>query len=235
MSPTKQNNNYLLTTKPSTTSASVTKKVKKAAPKASTATSTTNCEVIVQKILQGNYVHDSDHAVHSALLSFNGAAGMPCLCCNLVGINKHYLQISYTQSHGEKCKYHSIMCAWLLEHPEFYSLISLTANLEGKLVLAPQLATTPIGDAFSFTTLTELQVELHQKLFEVKIAANCLIGYTKMLVAVLVSNTSPTVATITTPPAANAAKAKDEAVTLHRWGRKIKLSVKSQAAADNQK
>ena len=108
------------------------------------------------------------------------------------------------------------MCDWLSEHPEFHSLIPRTANLEGKLVLAPQLATTPIGDPFFLTTLTELQVELQQKLLEAKIAADRLTGYTKMLVAVLVSNTSPTVATITTPPAANAAKAKDEAVTLHR-------------------
>ena len=47
MSPTKQNNSSM-----------VTKKVKKVAPKASTATITTNGEVIVRKILQGNYVHD---------------------------------------------------------------------------------------------------------------------------------------------------------------------------------
>ena len=61
----------ILFTKPSAASASVTKKVKKAAPKASTATITTNGEVIVQQILQGSYVHDSDHAVHAALLPFN--------------------------------------------------------------------------------------------------------------------------------------------------------------------
>ena len=60
MSPTTKHNN----SKPSTVSASVTKKVKvkKAAPKASTVTITTNGEVIVQHILQGSYVHDSDHA-----------------------------------------------------------------------------------------------------------------------------------------------------------------------------
>ena len=235
MSPTKQNNS-LATTKKITASSMVTKKVKKAAPKASTATITTNGEVIVRKILQGNYVHDSDHAVHAALLPFNGAAGMSCLCCNLVGINKHYSPISYTQSHGEKCKYHSIMCAWLSEHPEFHSLIPRTANLEGKLVLAPQLATTPIGDPFFLTTLTELQVELQQKLLEVKVAADRLTGYTKMLVAVPVSNTSPTVAsTSTTPSAAPAAKAKDNEATLRRGGRKIKLSAKAQAAVDSQK
>ena len=160
MSPTKQSNS-LATTKKITASTMVTKNVKKVAPKASTATITTNGEVVVRKILQGNYVHDSDHAVLAALLPFNGAAGMSCLCCNLVGVNKHYLPISYTQFHGEKCKYHGIMCAWLLEHPEFHSLIPRTANLEGKLVLAPQLVTAPISGAFSLTTLTEHKVELH--------------------------------------------------------------------------
>ena len=234
MSPTKQNNS-LPTTKQSTASAMTTKKVKKAAPKASTAIITTNGEVIVRQILQGNYVHDSDHAVHAALLPFNGAAGMSCLCCNLVGINKHYSPISYTQSHGEKCKYHSIMCAWLSEHPEFHSLIPRTANLEGKLVLAPQLATTPIGDVFSLTTLTELQVELNQKLLEVKVAGDRLAGYTKMLVARPVSNTIPTVAITTAPSAAPVAKANEESAPLRRGGRKIKLSAKAQAAADKQK
>ena len=57
MSPTKQNNS-LATTKKITASSMVTKKVKKVAPKVSTATITTNGEVIVRKILQGNYVHD---------------------------------------------------------------------------------------------------------------------------------------------------------------------------------
>ena len=233
MSPTKQNNS-LPTTKQSTASTMATKKVKKAAPKASTAIITTNGEVIVRQILQGNYVHDSDHAVHAALLPFNGAAGMSCLCCNLVGISKHYSPISYTQSHGEKCKYHGIMCAWLSEHPEFHSLIPPTANLEGKLVLAPQVPTTPIGDVFSLTTLTELQVELNQKLLEVKVAGDRLAGYTKMLVARPVSNIIPTVA-ITAPSAAPVAKAQEESAPLRRGGRKIKLSAKAKAAADKQK
>ena len=96
--------------------------------------------------------------------------------------------------------------------------------------------TTPIGDPFFLTTLTELQVELQQKLLEVKVAADRLTGYTKMLVAVPVSNTSPTVAsTSTTPSAAPAAKAKDNEATLRRGGRKIKLSAKAQAAVDSQK
>ena len=126
------------------------------------------------------------------------------------------------------------MCAWLSEHPEFHSLIPPTANLEGKLVLAPQVPTPPIVDVFSLTTLTELQVELNQKLLEVKVATDRLTGYTKMLVAVPVSNTSPIVAS-TTPPVAPAAKAKDKAATLRRGGRKIKSYAKAQAAAGNQK
>ena len=55
-----------------------------------------------------------------------------------------------------------------------------------------------------------------------------------MLVAVPVSNTSPTVAS-TRQPADPVAKAKDEAATLRRGGRKIKLSAKAQAVADSQK
>ena len=214
MSSTKQNNSLAA-------SALVTKKIKISAPKASTATITTNGEDIVRQILLGNYVPDSDHAIHAALLPFIGAAGMSCLCCNLVGVNKHYSPISYTQSHGVKCKYHDIMCGWLSEHPELHSLIPWTANLEGKLVLTPQPPTIPVGDSFSLTTLTELQVELNKKLLEVKVAANRLADYTKMLVTVPVvpvSTTCPTVATITPP----AAKAKKEVASLRRGKRTIK-------------
>ena len=233
MSPTKQNNS-LTTNKPLAASASVTRKVKKAAPKASTATITTNGEDIVRQILLGNYVRDSNHATHAALLPFNGAAGMSCLCCNLVGVNKLYSPISYTQSHGEKCKYHDIMCGWLSEHPELHSHIPWTANLEGKLVLAPQPSTIPVGDSFSLTNLTELQVELNKKLLEVKVAADRLADYTKMLVAVPVvpvSTIRPTVATIVPP----AAKAKVVASSLRRGKRTITLSAKAQEAADTLK
>ena len=112
----------------------------------------------------------------------------------------------------------------------------MTANLEGKLVLAPQLATTPIGDVFSLTTLTELQVELHQKLLEVKVAADLLAGYTQMLVAVPVdqvsNTTSPTVVNNTAPPTA---KAKEELAPPRRGGRKIPLSANAQVAADKDK
>ena len=36
-----------------------------------------------------------------------------------------------------------------------------------------QLTNTTIGDAFFLTILTEIQVELQQKLLEVKVAADC--------------------------------------------------------------
>ena len=100
---------------------------------------------------------------------FNGAAGMSCLCWIIVGINKHYLPITYTQSHdGEKCKYHGIMCTWLSEYLEFHTLIPVTANLVGKLVLEPQPPINSIiVDAFFLTTLTVLQVKLNKKLLEV--------------------------------------------------------------------
>ena len=146
-------NNFLATNKKFTVSTTITMKVKKAAPKASTVTIMTNGEVIVWKVRQGNYVHNSEHAVHTALLPFNGAAGMSCFCCNLVGINKRYLPICYIQSYGEKCKYHGIMCACTPSHI--------------------QLTNTTIGDAFFLTILTEIQVELQQKLLEVKVAADC--------------------------------------------------------------
>ena len=116
MSPNKQNNS-LATTKPLAASALVTKKIKKAAPKVSTATITTNGEDIVRQILQGIYVRDSYHAIHAALLPFNGAAGMSCHCCILVGVNKLYSPISYIQTHGEKCKHHDITSVGCLTIP----------------------------------------------------------------------------------------------------------------------
>ena len=60
------------------------------------------------------------------------------------------------------------MCTWLSEYLEFHTLIPVTANLVGKLVLEPQPPITPkIVDAFFLTTLTVLQVELNKKLLEV--------------------------------------------------------------------
>ena len=76
------------------------------------------------------------------------------------------------------------MCAWLSEHPKLHSLIPATVNLERKFVLAPQPPTTPIGDAFSLTILTEPRLELNKKLLEANVTADQLAGYTKMLVAV---------------------------------------------------
>ena len=230
MSPTKQNNSPT-TKKSSAASVLVTRKVKKAAPKASTAIITTNGEDIARQILLGNYVPDSDHATRAALIPFNGAATMSCLCCILVGVNKLYSPISYTQSHGEKCKHHDITCGWLSDHPELHYLIPWTANLEGKLLLAPQPPTIPVDELLSLTTLTELQGELNKKLVEVQVAANRLADYTKQLVvvpAVPGSNTNPAVATIAPP----AAEAEEVVAPVRRGNRTKKLTDKAQAAVD---
>ena len=230
MSPTQQNNS-LISKKPLAASGLVTRKVKKAAPKASTATITTNGEDIARQILLGKYVRDSDHATHAAFLPFNGAAGMSCLCCILVGVNKLYSPISYTQSHGEKCKHHDITCGWLSEHPELHYLIPRTANLDGKLVLAPQPPPIPVDDLSSLTILTELKGDINKKLLEVKVAADRLADFTKTLVAVPdvpVSTTKPAVATIAPP----AAKKEEVVASLRRGNRNKKLTDKAQAAAD---
>ena len=156
---------------------------------------------------------------------------MSCLCCNLVGVNKLYSPISYTQSHGEKCKHHDITCGWLSNHPELHYLIPWTENLEGKLVLAPQSPTTPVDDLLSLTTLTKLQGELNKKLLEVKVAADRLAEYTKTLVAVPavpVSTTNPAVATIAPP----AAMPEVIVPSLRRGNRNKKLTNKAQAAVD---
>ena len=79
--PNKQNNSN-----PSAVSASVTKKIKKAAPKASIATITTKVKSLY------NNVHNSDHAIHTTLLPFNGTACVFCLCYNLIGINALFAQ-----------------------------------------------------------------------------------------------------------------------------------------------
>ena len=70
---------------------------------------------------------------------------------------------------------------------------------------------------------------------EVKVAADRLADYTKMLVAVPVvpvsTITSPPVATVAPP----AAKKKEETASLRRGKRTVKLTVKAQAAVDKLK
>ena len=111
---------------------------------------------------------------------------------------------------------------------------SLDSKYGKETVLAPEPPTIPVGDSFSLTILTELQVELNKKLLEVKVAADCLVDYTKIFVAVPVvpvSTTSPTVPTI----ASRAAKAKDDAPSRRCGKRTIKLTAKAQAAAETLK
>ena len=76
----------------------------------------------VQQMLKGIFVNSSDTMIHSALLPFKGVY-FTCLCCYLVGIERKYSGITYTQSHGRKCANLPTFIDWLSGHTEFHHLI----------------------------------------------------------------------------------------------------------------
>ena len=80
---------------------------------------TTTGTLKVQQILKGTFVNGSDTMINSALLSFKKVY-FTCGPCYLVGLEKQYLAITYTQSHGQKCANCSTYIDWLSKHTELH-------------------------------------------------------------------------------------------------------------------
>ena len=101
-------------TKATPASASVTKsKVKKV--KANHGP-TTSGSLKVQQMMQGTFVVPSDTSCHSAVLPLPGVYHT-CAPCYLVGIERKFTPITYTQRHGIKCS----------NYPIFYGLARQTS------------------------------------------------------------------------------------------------------------
>ena len=83
---------------------------------------TTTGTLKVQQMLKGTFVNGSDTMIHSALLPFKKVY-FTCGLCYLVGLEKQYSAITYTQSHGKKCANCSTYIDWLSKHTELHHLI----------------------------------------------------------------------------------------------------------------
>ena len=243
MSPT------ILTAKPtlSTKLPPVKASLSKAKPKKMIANRgpTTTGALKVQQMLQGSFVNGSDTMFHSALLPFKQVY-FTCVPCYLVGIEKQYSGITYTQSHGRKCVNRPTFIDWLSKHTELHHLIPQCIEIEEFERAGTSLLPAEEDESFSMSHLHHLQASFNSKVTDMKEAADLLSEYTKKVTVTVtvkdvantaappppvvpVSTTSPQVATIA-PPAANA---QEEVAPLRRGARKIKLSAKAQAAAAN--
>ena len=138
---------------------------------------TSNGALKVQQMLKGICVNSSDTMIHSALLPFKGVY-FTCLCCYLVGIERKYSGITYTQSHGRKCANLPTFIDWLSGHTEFHHLIPQCIEIDEFecTETAPQVE----GDqSFSVSHLHHLQTVFNSKVSEMKEAADLLAEYTK--------------------------------------------------------
>ena len=135
----------------------------------------------VQQMLKGTFVNSSDTMIHSAPLPFKGVY-FTCLCCYLVGIQKKYSSITYSQSHGRNCRNRPTFIEWFSGHTELHHLIPQCIEIDefDKTETAPQVE----GDqSFSVSHLHHLQTNFNSKVSEMKEAADLLADYTKKATA----------------------------------------------------
>ena len=155
----------------------------------------------VQQMLKGTFVNSSDTMIHSAPLPFKGVY-FTCLCCYLVGIEKKYAGITYTQSHGRKCANYPTFIDWLSGHTELHHLIPQCIEIDEfeYTETAPQVEE---DQSFSVSHLHHLQTVFNSKVSEMKEAADLLAEYTKQAtVSVPVTNVAiadEIVATVAAP------------------------------------
>ena len=80
---------------------------------------TTTGALKVQQMIQGSFVNSSNTMFHSDLLPFKQVY-FNYVLCYLVGIEKQYLGITYTQSHGQNKVRKSFNLYRLVEHEQAY-------------------------------------------------------------------------------------------------------------------
>mgnify|MGYP006061460983 CR=1 FL=1 len=175
MNPTNSTNPFLSSVK--TDKSSVT--IPKQKPKMMIANHgpTINGALKVQQMLEGKFVDGSDSMLHSALLPFKGVY-FSCLPCYLVGIEKKYSGITYTQSHGRKCVNRPTFIAWLSKNTEFHHLIPQCIVID-EFVRAEATPQAKEDQSFSVSHLNHLQTSFNSKVSELKAAADLLAEYTK--------------------------------------------------------
>ena len=150
----------------------------------------------VQQMIQGTFVSGSDTMFQSAPLPLKGVY-YTCAPCYLVGIEKKYTSITYTQKHGLKCLNLPTFIDWLGDHPELHHLIPQCIVIDE---FEREDATTQANEdeSFSVSHLHYLQASFNSKVIEMKKAADLLAEYTREVTQS--SPSSKDINDIPTPP-----------------------------------
>ena len=152
----------------------------------------------VQQMLEGTFVNGSDSMIHAAPLPFKGVY-FTCLCCYLVGLEKQYSGITYTQSHGRNCANRPTFINWLSGHTELHHLIPQCIEIEE---FDRDVTSLPVEEdqPFSISHLHQLQASFNSKVTDMKEAADLLSEYTKKATETVPIKTATNTAAPPTPP-----------------------------------
>ena len=166
---------------------------------------TTTGELKVQQMLKGTFVNCSDTMIHSALLPFKKVY-FTCGPCYLVGHEKQYSAITYTQSHGQKCANRSTYIDWLSKRTELHHLIPHCIEID-EFERADATPQAKEDQSFSVSHLNDLQTSFNSKVSEMKEAADLLSEYTKKAtetvpIKSVVNTAAPQTPPLPLPPAA---------------------------------
>ena len=162
---------------------------------------TTTGELKVQQMIEGTFVNGSDTILYSALLPFKGVYHT-CLSCYLVGIEKKYSGITYTQSHGRKCVNRPTFIDWLSKNTKFHHLIPQCIEID-EFERADSSPQAKEDQTFSLSHLNHLQTSFNSKVSEMKAAADLLSEYTKKATKTTPPTTPPPLpSTVLVAPAA---------------------------------
>ena len=116
---------------------------------------------------------------HSAFLPFKQVY-FTCVPCYLIGIEKQYSGITYTQSHGQKCVNRPTFINWLSKHTELHHLIPQCIEIEEfERAGTSLLPAEEDEESFSMPHLHHLQASFESKVTDMKEAADLLSEYTK--------------------------------------------------------
>ena len=86
-----------------------------------------------------------------------------CVPCYLVGIEKQYSGITYTQSHGQKCVNCPTFINWLSKHTELHDLIPQCIEIEEFECAGTSLLPAEEDESFSMSHLHHLQASFKSK------------------------------------------------------------------------
>ena len=138
---------------------------------------TTTGVLRVQQMIEYTFVNGSDVMFHSIFLPFK-KVHFTFVPCYLVGIERKYSSITYTQSHGRKWMNCPTFINWSSNHTKFHHLIPQCIEID-EFVRKDKIPQVEEDQFFSVSHLHHLQASFNSKVTEIKKAADLLAEYTK--------------------------------------------------------